>query len=87
MRSKELFSLEGSGDERIEDYRQDSAKSSNQQESDEEAAVYKLTTFNLGRYRQGVAPQLNTVTEIPWEGIACLFQPPAHTSSPSPPPG
>jgi hypothetical protein len=48
VRSKELFSLEaGGGVERIEDY--NSAKSSNQQESDEEAAVYKLTTFNLGR--------------------------------------
>jgi hypothetical protein len=50
VRSKELFSLEaGGGVERIEDY--NSAKSSNQQETDEEAAVYKLTTFNLGRYR------------------------------------
>ncbi len=49
VRSKELFSLEaGSGVEKIEDYRQDSPKSSIQQESDEEAAVYKLTTFNLG---------------------------------------
>ncbi len=46
MRSKELFSLDVGGVERIEDY--NSAKSSNQQESDEETAVYKLTTFNLG---------------------------------------
>jgi hypothetical protein len=45
VRSKELFILEA-GVERIEDY--NSAKSSNQQEPDEEAAVYKLTTFNLG---------------------------------------
>jgi hypothetical protein len=52
VRSKELFSLEAGGFERIEDY--NSAKSSSQQESDEEAAVYKLTTFNLGRYRRTV---------------------------------
>jgi hypothetical protein len=54
VRSKELFSLEGGGVERIEDY--NSAKSSNQQESDEEAAVYKLTTFNLGTVPLGGGP-------------------------------
>jgi hypothetical protein len=54
VRSKELFSLEAGGVERIEDY--NSAKSSNQQEADEEAAVYKLTTFNLGTVPSGGGP-------------------------------
>jgi hypothetical protein len=49
VRSREVFSVEA-GSERIEEFRPEETRIQGQWEEEEESAIHKLTTFNLGKF-------------------------------------